>query len=128
MTLAPPGVLRPGDRVRFDGADHLVVALTGTLVRLRSDDGAAAVVLAAYLMASQEFAVAGSDPLPAVEPFGLLDGLPAQVLEDAREYLRNAKLQLSAVLAPEDEVPGLYLHPDHRRRLRRDPVRSDLNV
>jgi hypothetical protein len=30
--------------------------------------------------------------------------------------LRNAKLQLSAVLAPGDEVPGLYLHPDHRRR------------
>jgi hypothetical protein len=43
-------------------------------------------------------------------------------------YLRNAKLQLTAVLAPGDEVPGLYLHPDHRRRLRRDPVRSDLNV
>jgi hypothetical protein len=29
MTLAPTGVLRPGDQVRFDGADHLVVALTG---------------------------------------------------------------------------------------------------
>jgi hypothetical protein len=43
-------------------------------------------------------------------------------------YLRNAKLQLSAVLAPGDEVPGLYLHPDHRRRLRRPPVRSDPNV
>ena len=44
------------------------------------------------------------------------------------EHLRNAKLLLSAVLAPEDAVPELYLHPDHRRRLRRDPVRSDLNV
>ncbi len=43
-------------------------------------------------------------------------------------HLRNAKLQLSAVLAPGDEVPGLYLHPDHRRRLRRAPVRSDLSV
>jgi hypothetical protein len=43
-------------------------------------------------------------------------------------YLRNAELQLTAVLAPEAEVPGLYLHPDHRRRLRRAPVRSDLNV
>ena len=29
--------------------------------------------------------MAGSDPLPAVEPSGLLDGLPAKVLEDARE-------------------------------------------
>jgi hypothetical protein len=32
------------------------------------------------------------------------------------------------VLAPEAEVPGLYIHPDHRRRLRRAPVRSDLGV
>jgi hypothetical protein len=43
-------------------------------------------------------------------------------------YLRNAKLQLSAVLVPREEVPGLYLHPDHRRRLRRAPVRSTLDV
>jgi hypothetical protein len=43
-------------------------------------------------------------------------------------YLRNAKLQLTAVLAPGEEVPGLYLHPDHRRRLRRPPVRSALDV
>jgi hypothetical protein len=68
---------------------HLVVALTGTLVRLRSDDGTEAVVLAAYLMASPEFAVVGSDPPPAVEPFGLLDGLPAKVLENAREWERH---------------------------------------
>jgi hypothetical protein len=43
-------------------------------------------------------------------------------------YLRNAKLQLSAVLAPGEKVPGLYLHPEHRRRLRRTAVRSELNV
>jgi hypothetical protein len=48
--------------------------------------------------------------------------------EPAAHHLRNAKLQLSAVLAPGGEVPGLYLHPDHRRRLRRAPVRSDLSV
>jgi thioredoxin reductase len=46
----------------------------------------------------------------------------------AAHYLRNAKLQLSAVLVPREEVPGLYLHPDHRRRLRRAPVRSTLDV
>ncbi len=75
-----------GPAIRFDSAGHLVVALTGTLVRLRSDDGTEAVVLAAYLMASPEFAEAGSVPLPAVEqPFGLPGGLPAKRLEDARE-------------------------------------------
>jgi len=64
VTLAPPAVLRPGDRVRFDGTEHLVVALAGTSVRLRSNDGAEAVVLAAYLIACPEFAVVGVDPLP----------------------------------------------------------------
>jgi hypothetical protein len=29
-------VLRPGDRVRFDGTERMVVALAGTSVRLRS--------------------------------------------------------------------------------------------
>ena len=43
-------------------------------------------------------------------------------------HLRNAKLQLTAVLAPGEEVPGLYLHPDHRRRLRRAAARSALDV
>ena len=54
--------------------------------------------------------------------------LAVAVFGSVSTHLRNAKLQLSAVLAPEEEIPGLYLHPDHRRRLRRDPVRSDLNV
>jgi hypothetical protein len=35
---------------------------------------------------------------------------------------RNAKLQLSVLLAPAEPVEGLYLHPQHRRRpLRVDP-------
>lgn len=89
MTLAPLAILRPGDRVLFDGAEHMVVGLSGTSVRLRSDDGSEAVVLASYLMASPEFAVVGSDPVPTVEPFGLLDGLPPKVLEDARGWERH---------------------------------------
>ena len=46
MTARMAAVLRPGDWVRYDGADHVVVALAGTSVRLRSDDGAELVVLA----------------------------------------------------------------------------------
>ena len=111
MTLAPAGVLRPGDWVRFDGADHLVVALTGTLVRLRSDGGTEAVVLAAYLMASPEFAVLGSDPLPAVEPFGLLDGLPAKVLEEAREWERHL-VEVETGLPP-DPPEGAPPRPEY---------------
>jgi hypothetical protein len=89
VTLARPAVIRPGDRVRFDGNDYLVVALVGTAVRLRADEGTEAVVLASYLMASSEFAVLGGDPLPSIESFGLLDGLPVKVLEDAREWERH---------------------------------------
>jgi len=43
-------------------------------------------------------------------------------------HQRNAKLQLTVMLSPALVVPGLYLHPDHRRRRRRPAVRSDLNV
>jgi hypothetical protein len=35
---------------------------------------------------------------------------------------------LTVFLAPPDAVPGLYLHPDHRRRRLRPPVRSEFGV
>jgi hypothetical protein len=43
-------------------------------------------------------------------------------------HQRNAKLRLTVTLSPAEPVPGLYVHPDHRRRLRREPVRSHLDV
>ena len=89
MTLMRAAVLRPGDWVRYDGADHQVIALAGTSVRLRSDVGAESVVLVAYLMASPEFAVIDGTPTPSVEPFGLMDGLPVKALEQAREWERH---------------------------------------
>ena len=75
--------------MRYDGADHVVVALAGTSVRLRSEDGSERVVLAGHLMACLEFEVAGGGRLPQVEPSGLLEGLPARVLERAREWERH---------------------------------------
>ncbi len=102
-------MLRPGDRVRFDGADHQVVALSGTSVRLRSDDGPESVVLVAYLMACPEFAVVDGEPLPAVEPFGLLDGLPPKVLEDARTWERNI-VEVETGLPPKPP-PGVTPRP-----------------
>jgi putative transposase len=89
VTLMRAAVLRPGDWVRYDGADHQVIALAGTSVRLRSDVGAESVVLVAYLMASPEFAVIDGAPTPSVEPFGLMDGLPVKALEQAREWERH---------------------------------------
>src|SRR6476619_2625532 len=82
-------VLRPGDWVRHDGADHQVIALAGTSVRLRSDVGAESVVLVAYLIASPECAVIDGAPTPSVEPFWIMDGLPVKALEQAREWERH---------------------------------------
>jgi len=79
-------VLRPGDRVCFDGAEHQVLGLRGSSVRLRDDAGAEQVVLAGYLMAAPDFQVLGALPLPAVEPVGLLDTLPDDVLTEARRW------------------------------------------
>jgi putative transposase len=77
-------VLGSGDWVHFDGGEHQVLGLLGASVRLRGDDGAEQVVLAGYLMAAAGFEVLGTEPLPAVEPFGLLDTLPDEVLADAK--------------------------------------------
>jgi putative transposase len=111
VTLARAAVLRPGDWVAFDGAEHQVVALAGTSVRLRSDAGVEQVVLAAYLMACPEFAVVDGAPLPAVEPFGLLDSLPVAVLEAAREWERHV-VEVETGLPPGAE-PGVTPRPGY---------------
>ncbi|MBT8227487.1 MAG: DDE-type integrase/transposase/recombinase [Dactylosporangium sp.] len=80
-------VLRPGDRVHFDGREYQVAGLAGTSVRLRSEEvGADQVVLAGHLMASPDFTLVGAGPAPQVEPFGLLDALPADVLAAAKQW------------------------------------------
>jgi transposase InsO family protein len=95
--------------VRYDGADHQVVALAGSSVRLRSDDGDESVVLVGYLMACPEFAVLDGEPLPAMESFGLLDGLPLKVLEDAREWERHL-VEVETGLPPHP-LPGVTPRP-----------------
>ena len=57
-----------------------------------------------------------------------LSGLAHAVGLAVGDHQWNAKLQLTVTLSPGMAVPGLYVHPDYRRRLRRSPVRSDLDV
>ena len=102
-------MLRPGDLVRYDGADHVVVALAGTSVRLRSDDGSELVVLAGHLMACPEFTVTGDVAFPEVEPSGLLEGLPEPVLEKARDQERHVVEVLTGL--PPDPPPGAVPRP-----------------
>jgi hypothetical protein len=46
----------------------------------------------------------------------------------AGHHGRNAKLQLSVLLAPAEPVDGLYLHLQHRRRPRRTDPFGDGSV
>jgi hypothetical protein len=54
---AQRGVLRVGDRVRFEGGVHEVVALEGTTVRLVSGNGVPWIAAAGHLMATPDFEV-----------------------------------------------------------------------
>lgn len=104
MTLAGAAVLRPGDWVQYGSAEHQVIGLAGVTVRLRSHDGFEQVVLATHLIGSPGFEVIGRDPVPEVEPFGLLDSLPAAALAAAREWERHV-LEVNTGLPPAAE-PG----------------------
>jgi putative transposase len=108
---ASRAVLRPGDQVTFDGGEHQVLALAGTSVRLRAQDGAEQVVLASYLMAAPDFAVTGGEAPPGVEPFGLLDSLPREVLAAARDWERHV-LEVETGLPPDAE-PGTSPRPEY---------------
>ena len=59
--MTRPAVLRPGDRVVFDGGEHQVLGLVGTSVRLRSDDGVEQVVLVSHLLSCPDFELRGQD-------------------------------------------------------------------
>jgi len=98
-------VLKPGDRVRFDGDEHLVTGLAGTSVRLRSNSGHHQVVLAGHLMAAPDFAVLDAAELPALEPFGLLESLLTAVVADAQRW-REHLVEVETGLPP-DAGPGV---------------------
>jgi transposase InsO family protein len=98
--------------VSFDGEDYQVVGLAGVSVRLLSTAGAEVVVLASYLLSSSTFAlIDGRAGIPAVEPFGLLDGLPEEVLASAREWYRHV-VEVETGLAPQ-APPGATPRPEY---------------
>jgi len=102
-------VLRVGDRVAFEGDEHLVVGLAGTQVRLRADAGGEQVVLAGHLMAAADFAVLDSVSLPVMEPFGLLESLPAEVVAEAERW-RDHLVEMTTGLPP-GAAPGTAACP-----------------
>jgi hypothetical protein len=91
VTASEParGVLRLGDRVRFDGAEHTVVGLSGTSVRLAGDDGVDMVLSAVHLQAAADFLVLTGDGPTTLPPLGLLEAVPQPALDQARWWERH---------------------------------------
>jgi putative transposase len=85
-----PGVLKVGDRIRFDGSTQTIVGLSGTLVRLAGHDGRASVVQLTHLLTSDGFEVVGGSGHGRPHVSGaVLAGLREDVAEEALRWERH---------------------------------------
>ncbi len=97
----PRGVLRVGDRVRFDGQVQVVAGLAGTTVRLQDEAGGASLVLFSHLLASDGFELLDSLPTaPGLPSFGLLDTVPEPALRKAR-FLERHLVEAETGVSPD---------------------------
>ena len=115
---APRGVLRVGDRVRFEDAEHLVVAIEGTTVRLVAPDGRPWLASAAFLAGSPGFEVTGgaSGQRPGMPPFALLDAVTGPAADRAR-FWESHLLEVITGL-PAGAAEGQEPRPEFDPRLR----------
>jgi hypothetical protein len=111
-------VIRIWDRVVFAGAEWSVVALSGSLVRLMAGSGEVTVVAMAYLAGAPDFAVIGAGPSARISPEGLLESLPAKVVEAARAWERHLTEVETGL--PLGAAPGTVPRPEY------DPVATSL--
>ncbi|MEV1005686.1 hypothetical protein [Nonomuraea sp. NPDC050202] len=102
--------------MHYDSGEHQVVALAGTSVRLKSADGSETAVLLAHLLGAPGFAVVDGEPFPELEPFGLLDSLPKEVLAAAQEWERHIVEVLTGL--PPGAEPGTPVQPAYDPDLR----------
>ncbi|MEV5880011.1 integrase [Streptomyces sp. NPDC052101] len=94
-----PLVVRPGDRVRFDGQVQTVAGLSGMLVRLADEAGGTSTMHLPTLMMSPGFEVLGSGSRK-VMPTGVLDHVPAGQAEEALWWHRHM-VELRTGLPPD---------------------------
>ena len=102
LTARMAAVLRPGDRVRYDGVRSC--RRGGRDVGTAAQRRPAPLVVLASPDGRPEFAVTGGGPMPEVEPSGLLESLPEGVLGKARELERHV-VEVQTGLLP-DAAPG----------------------
>lgn len=110
-------MVRPGDRVRFDGTVHTVVGISGVLVRLADEHGQSSAMHLPTLMTSPGFEVIGSGGVRRLAP-GLLDGLPPGEADRALWWHRHMSEVLTGL--PPDASAGAMPRPEY------DPVTRNL--
>jgi len=106
-----PGGLGVGDRVRFGGRDLVVIGVSGTSVRLAGTGGEVVTVTVSGLLADGDFTVLDARPRPGVPQVSVLDGLPAEAVEEARWWERHIVEVLTGV--PPDAAGGTVPRPEY---------------
>lgn len=121
------GVLRLGDRLGFAGGEHTVVGMTGASVRLAGDDGVDQLVLVTHLQAAADFRLlSGSRPV-TLPPLGLLDAVPAAMVERARWWERHL-VEVETGPPPDaapDAIPRPGYDPAEHTLAEREQVKAD---
>ncbi|MFJ7280837.1 Mu transposase C-terminal domain-containing protein [Kitasatospora sp. NPDC098663] len=124
--LRRPAVVRPGDRVRFDGQLHTVVGLSGVLVRLADQLGRISAMHLPTLMTSEGFEVVGSGGPAPVLPAGLLDGVAPDRVEKALWWHGHMTELLTGLPpdAPAGAVPKAEFDPATQTLTQREAAKA----
>lgn len=121
------GVLRLGDRVRFDAAEHTVVGLSGVSVRLAADDGTHQVLLATHLQTAPDFTVLSGAAPVSLPPLGLLEAAPKPAVERARwweQHLSEVESGVPAGAEP-NATPRPGYDPERTTLAEREQTKAD---
>ena len=106
-----PGGLGIGDRFRFGGRDQVVIGVSGPAVRLADAGGEVVTVSVSGLLADEDFAVLDARPRPGVPAVSVLDGLPAEAVQEARWWQRHIVEVLTGI--PADAEEGTVPRPEY---------------
>lgn len=104
-----PAVLGVGDRVRSGGVVRTVIGLAGTLVRLADVAGDVTEVALPTLQAADDFALVDTRPRRPLPPLGVLERLPAPVVQRALWWERHILEVLHGL--PPDAPAGAVARP-----------------
>ena len=121
-----PGGLGIGDRVRFGGRDQVVIGVSGPAVRLADAGGEVVTVSVSGLLADEDFAVLDARPRPGMPAVSVLDGLPAEAVQEARWWQRHIVEVLTGVRpdAEEGTVPRPEYDPAVVTLTRREQAKA----